>query len=110
MHMAAGGTSREELIGGLDRGLLVTRFHYTNPVQSKRAVVTGMTRDGTFLVEDGRVVAPVRNLRYTHSYVDALAQVSAVGNERRCLEGFLGAVVVPAIRIDAWTFTSATEH
>jgi predicted Zn-dependent protease len=110
MHMAAGGTSRDELIGGLDRGLLVTRFHYTNPVQSKRAVVTGMTRDGTFLVEDGRVVAPVRNLRYTHSYVDALAQVSAVGNERRCLEGFLGAVVVPAIRIDAWTFTSATEH
>jgi predicted Zn-dependent protease len=108
MQMAAGDSSRDELLGGLDRGLLVTRFHYTNPVQSKRALVTGMTRDGTFLVEDGRIVGPVRNLRYTHSYVDALADVSAVGAERRCLEGFLGAVVVPAVRIDAWTFTSAT--
>ncbi len=110
MQLEAGSTSREELIGGLDRGLLVTRFHYTNPVQPKRAVVTGMTRDGTFLVEGGRIVGPVRNLRYTQSYVDALAGVSAVATERRCLVGFLGAVVVPAIRVDAWTFTSATEH
>ena len=110
MQLEAGTTSSEELIGGLDRGLLVTRFHYTNPVQPKRAVVTGMTRDGTFLVEGGRIVGPVRNLRYTQSYVDALAGVSAVGAERRCLVGFLGAVVVPTIRIDSWTFTSATEH
>jgi predicted Zn-dependent protease len=110
MQMSAGTASRTELLGGLDRGLLVTRFHYTNPVQPKRAVVTGMTRDGTFLVEGGRVVGPVRNLRYTQSYVDALAGVSAVSGERRCLMGFLGAVVVPAVRIDAWTFTSATEH
>ena len=110
MQMAAGATSRDELVGGLDRGLLVTRFHYTNPIQPKRAVVTGMTRDGTFLVEGGEIVGPVRNLRYTQSYVDALAGVAAVGSERRCLVGFLGAVVVPAIRIEGWTFTSATEH
>jgi predicted Zn-dependent protease len=88
----------------------VTRFHYTNPVQPKRAVVTGMTRDGTFLVEGGRIVGPVRNLRYTQSYVDALAGVVAVGESRACLTGFLGAVVVPGVRIEAWTFTSATEH
>jgi predicted Zn-dependent protease len=110
MQLAAGDASHEELIGGLDRGLLVTRFHYTNPIQPKRAVVTGMTRDGTFLVEGGRVVGPVLNLRYTHSYVDALGAVAAVGAERRCLVGFLGAAVVPAIRLDSWTFTSATEH
>jgi predicted Zn-dependent protease len=110
MQLEAGSTPREELIGGLDRGLLVTRFHYTNPVQPKRAVVTGMTRDGTFLVEGGRIVGPVRNLRYTQSYVDSLAGVEAIGIERKCLAGFLGAVVVPAVRIGAWTFTSATEH
>ncbi len=110
MLMAAGATPREELVEGLDRGLLVTRFHYTNPVHPKLAIVTGMTRDGTFLVEGGKIVGPVRNLRFTQSYLDALARVAAVGRERKTLRGFLGASVVPALRIDAWTFTGATEH
>ena len=110
MLMAAGSTPRKELIGGLDRGLLVTRFHYTNPVHPKLGIVTGMTRDGTFLVEGGRIVAPVRNLRFTQSYLQAIAAVSAVASERRTLKGFLGGVVVPAVRIDGFTFTGATEH
>jgi len=110
MVMSAGTSSREELIGGLERGLLVTRFHYTNPVHPKLCVITGMTRDGTFLVEDGKLVGPVRNLRYTMSYLDALAGVSAVGSERKTLKGFLGGVVVPAVRIDGWSFTGTTEH
>ena len=50
----------------------MTRFHYTNPVHPKLAIVTGMTRDGTFLVEGGRIVGPVRNLRFTQSYLEAL--------------------------------------
>ena len=110
MVMSPGTASREELIGGLDRGLLVTRFHYTNPVHPKLCVITGMTRDGTFLVEGGRIVGPVRNLRYTQSYLDALAGVAAVGRDRRTLKGFLGGVVVPAVRIDGWSFTGTTEH
>jgi PmbA protein len=110
MVMEAGASSREELIGGLDRGLLVTRFHYTNPVHPKLAIVTGMTRDGTFLVEDGRIVGPVKNLRYTQSYLEALAGTVAVAAERRTLKGFLGGVVVPAVRIEGWTFTGGTEH
>jgi len=110
MVMSPGTSSREELIGGLDRGLLVTRFHYTNPVHPKLCIITGMTRDGTFLVEGGRIVGPVRNLRYTQSYLDALAGVAAVGRDRRTLKGFLGGVVVPAVRIDGWTFTGTTEH
>ena len=108
--MTAGTTPREELIAGMDRGLLVTRFHYTNPVHPKLAIVTGMTRDGTFLVEGGRIVAPVRNLRFTQSYLDAIAGVTAVGRERKTLKGFLGSAVVPALRIDGWTFTGTTEH
>jgi PmbA protein len=110
MLLGAGTASREELIGGIDRGLLVTRFHYTNPVHPKLAIVTGMTRDGTFLVEGGRVVGPVKNLRYTQSYLEALAGVEAVGSERRCLRGLLGGAVVPALRIASWTFTGGTEH
>ncbi len=108
--MAAGSSSREELIAGLDRGLLVTRFHYTNPVHPKLAIVTGMTRDGTFLVEGGRIVGPVRNLRFTQSYLDAVAGVVAVARERKTLKGFLGGAVVPALRLDGWTFTGTTEH
>jgi PmbA protein len=72
--------------------------------------VTGMTRDGTFLVEGGRIVGPVRNLRFTQSYLDALAGVEAIGRERRCLRGFLGGSVVPDVRVSAFTFTGATEH
>ena len=109
MAMAPGEATLEELIGGLDRGLLVTRFHYTNPVHPKRVVVTGMTRDGTFLVEGGRIVGPVRNLRFTMSYLDALAGVEAVGRERRTLRGMLGGCTVPAVRLASFSFTGATR-
>ncbi len=108
--MAGGSASREELIGELDRGLLVTRFHYTNPVHPKLAIVTGMTRDGTFLVEGGRILGPVKNLRFTQSYLDAIAGTVAVARERKTLKGFLGGVVVPAIRLESWSFTGTTEH
>jgi predicted Zn-dependent protease len=110
MVMSPGEATRDELIGGLERGLLVTRFHYTNPVHPKLAIVTGMTRDGTFLVEGGRIVGPVRNLRYTQSYLAALAGTTAVGLDRRTLKGDFGGVLVPAIRVDGWTFTGTTEH
>jgi PmbA protein len=108
MVMAPGDASFDELVGGLDRGLLVTRFHYTNPVHSKKVIITGMTRDGTFLVEDGEIVGPVRNLRFTMSYLDALANVEAVSAERRCVRGFLGASVVPSLRLSSFSFTGAT--
>ena len=110
MSMAAGRTPREELIGGLERGLLVTRFHYTNVVHPKQVVITGMTRDGLFLVEGGRVTAPVRNLRFTQDYLAALAGVEAVSVERRALEGFLGTALVPALRLASFGFTGTTEH
>ena len=110
MVMAAGSTPRAALAGELERGLLVTRFHYTNPVHPKLAIVTGMTRDGTFLVEGGRIVGPVRNLRFTQSYLAALAGTVAVGSERRTLKGDFGGVLVPPVRIEGWTFTGATEH
>jgi PmbA protein len=108
MVMSAGDASMEELVGGLERGLLVTRFHYTNPVHSKKVIITGMTRDGTFLVEGGRIVGPVRNLRFTMSYLDALANVEAVSRDRRCVRGFLGGSVVPSVRLSSFSFTGAT--
>jgi predicted Zn-dependent protease len=108
MSMAAGTASRDELIGGLERGLLVTRFHYTNVLHPKQVVITGMTRDGLFLVEGGQVTAPVRDMRFTQGYLDALAAVEAVGAERRAVEGFLGTSVVPPLRIGSFSFTGTT--
>jgi predicted Zn-dependent protease len=109
LSMAAGTTPRDELIGGLDRGLLVTRFWYTNVVHPKQVIITGMTRDGVFLIEDGRITSPVRNLRFTQNYLDALTAVDAVSRERRAVEGFLGTAVVPALRIGSFSFTGTTE-
>jgi len=107
---AEGEADVDQMIASTEHGLLVTRFHYTNPVHPKLAIITGMTRDGTFLVEGGRIVGPVKNLRFTQSYLDALACTVGVARERRTLRGFLGGVVVPAIRLEAWTFTGTTEH
>ena len=64
--------------------------------------------DGTVLVEGGRIVGPVRNLRFTESYLDVLAGVDAVSRERRCVRGFLGGSVVPAVRVSSFTFTGVT--
>jgi predicted Zn-dependent protease len=74
-------------------------------------VVTGMTRDGTFLVERGEIAYPVKNLRFTQSYVDALNGVEAIGRERRLLMGFVNVArdSLPALKLSRFNFTGATE-
>jgi predicted Zn-dependent protease len=108
--MAAGDDgSVDDLVAGCERGLAVTRFHYTNVVQPLETVLTGMTRDGTFLVEDGRVVGAVRNLRFTQSILEALARVDAVSTETGyASELFFGGSRCPGLRLPAFTFTSTT--
>ena len=108
-RLVAGEASLDELVGGLERGLLVTRFHYTNAVHALSTTITGMTRDGTFLVEDGRVVGGVRNLRFTQSVLDALSGVEAVGRDTALGSEFGGAVRVPALRLSRFHFSSATS-
>lgn len=108
LRLAPGTVDRDTLAQGIDRGLWVTRFHYVNIADPKRAILTGMTRDGTFLIEHGQVTRPVRNLRFTQSVPEALNQVRAVASSTRTIESFFGADVVPAVCIDGFTFTSAT--
>ncbi|HSJ57161.1 MAG TPA: TldD/PmbA family protein, partial [Anaerolineae bacterium] len=74
-----GEATLEEMIAGTERGIYVTRFHYTRPVEPRRVVVTGMTRDGTFLIENGEIAYPVKNLRFTQSYLEALNGVESIG-------------------------------
>jgi predicted Zn-dependent protease len=111
MHLAMlpGQTPQADLVAGLERGLLVTRFHYTNLVNLMDTTITGMTRDGTFWVEDGEVVGAVRNLRFTQSILDALSSVRAVGAETElAAEDGYGAARAPALAIDRFSFSSAT--
>jgi len=109
LFMAAGKSSLDEMIRSTERGLLVTRFHYTNIADPAHAVLTGLTRDGTFLVENGRISRPVRNLRFTESMTDAFSAVEALCAERSLEPAILGAILVPAVKISSFTFTGATE-
>jgi predicted Zn-dependent protease len=104
------GGALEDLVAGVERGLLVTRFHYTNVVNAVHTTITGMTRDGTFLVEDGRVTRAVRNLRFTQSILEALSGVEAVSSETAyASELFFGGARCPGLRLPAFTFTSTTS-
>jgi predicted Zn-dependent protease len=109
MFMAPGDKAVEEMIKSTERGLYITRFWYTRLVHPRDCVITGMTRDGLWLIENGQLTDPVKNLRFTQSYVEALAGVEMVGREARLFMSEFGPVVrVPALKIKAFTFTGST--
>ena len=109
--MSTGDSSVEEMVAGTDRGLLVTRFHYANIVNPLESSITAMTRDGTFLIEGGEVVGPVRNLRFTQSILGALSEVSAIGREAELAsEFFFSASLVPALKVESFHFSGVSDH
>jgi PmbA protein len=109
VFMAPGDVPRDELIAGVKRGVYVTRFHYINPVHPKKAILTGMTKDGTFLIEDGRISRPVLNFRFTQSIPEAFSDVRAASATTKLLPGeFVGAYRVPAVRLGSFNFTGVT--
>jgi PmbA protein len=111
LFLAGGDASVEDMVRGTSRGLLVTRFHYANVVHPKEAVITGMTRDGTWLIEDGEIRQPVRNFRFTQSVIDALRDVQAVGRDTElAAEFFFTASRVPALKISSFQFTGVSDH
>jgi len=110
MIVGAGDATEAEMIRSMRRGLVVTRFHYVRIVHPSRSIITGMTRDGTYLVEDGEIVAPVRNLRFTQSVLGALAGIEQIGRARERVgdERGFAAVTTPALLTRDFRFTSAT--
>ena len=110
MVVARGEESLEQLVAGVERGLLVSQFHYTNAIDPKELLLTGMTRNGTFLIENGRVGRPVTNLRFTQSLIEALAGLSGVGRDVEVAGAlFDGEIVTPPLRLERFRFTSATD-
>jgi len=105
MFLAPGSATVEDMIASTDRGLLVTRFHYTNVIHPLLTVITGMTRDGTFLIEGGKITKPVKNLRFTESVLQALSNVEMIGKDL----SLQGMAAVPAIKVRSFRFTGTTE-
>jgi PmbA protein len=113
--LAGGGAADEaELCAPIERGVYVTRLWYANVVRPKETLITAVTRDGTFLIEDGRVMRPLRDLRLTDSVLNILSRTTALSRDQ-ILTGdgefygrrFAFGVVCPAIRTDAARFTGA---
>ena len=111
--LETGSTPRAEMLKKLGRGLWIRRFHYVNGLlDTHQALMTGLTRDGTFLVRDGKVAGAVKNLRFTQSMLEAFSQVAAVSKERQRVgdpaQGF-SSVVTPAVVLRGFTFTGQTK-
>ena len=102
----AGDTPPESMISACERALVITRFWYVRPVHPLTTIITGMTRDGTFLAAGGRVVRPVRDLRFTQSIVGALADVRGIGPERLAVRGYAGATLAPWMHLGSFAFSS----
>lgn len=110
--MAGGNTSVEEMIRGTERGLLVTRLWYIRPVDPRTILFTGLTRDGTFLIENGRITTAVKNLRWNESPIFLLNNIEAMSEPVRVTaseDGDGGAVMVPAVKARDFTFTSLSD-
>lgn len=111
LFLNPGDKSREELIASVARGILVTRFWYTRVVHPLHVMMTGLTRDGTFLIENGQVTLPVKNLRFTTSYLDVLKNTRAVGRETKLMhdERTEMSFRASALVVDGFNFTGVTQ-
>jgi len=107
LFMKPGETPKADLMADIKRGIWVTRFWYVRVVQPKASVITGMTREGTFLIENGKITRPVKDLRFTQSILEALNGTLAISRSTKLqVSEYLGASRVPAVRLKAFTFTS----
>lgn len=107
--MEGNKASVEEMIRSTERGLLVTRLWYIREVDPYQKILTGMTRDGTFWIEDGKVHHGVRNLRFNQSVIEMLNQVEMMGPPQRAAGEESFEMVVPAMRVRDFSFSSLTK-
>jgi len=110
--LGSGERGPAELIGSVERGVLVTDFWYTRILDPRTQVVTGLTRNGVWLIEDGRIVRPVTNLRFTQSFLGALGPgaVRGIGADRAVILGGWDSIfLVPSLHLESWNFTGGAK-
>jgi predicted Zn-dependent protease len=113
LFIGSGDAEMADLMKAVKRGLLVTRFHYINGLlDTRKALFTGMTRDGTFLIENGKITKAVKNLRFNDSMLRAYSNVEALTQKRGIAGrnwGGIGSITAPTVLIRDFKFTGATE-
>ncbi|MGA9597899.1 MAG: TldD/PmbA family protein [Acidimicrobiia bacterium] len=113
MFLEEGETSVEDMIASVERGLYVSTFNYCRVLDPKALTVTGLTRNGTFMIENGKITGAVTNLRFTQSFVDALSQgrIHAIGNDARFADSEFGPgmLYVPSLHLESWNFTGGAS-
>ncbi len=109
--LAPGTSSLDQLIASTAHGILVTRFWYNRVVDARRTIITGMTRDGTFLIQDGRLTRGLRNLRFNESVLEVLARAEGAGRDAEpTVFDYVGnCVVAPALKVRDFHFTGVTR-
>ncbi len=109
LFLEEGTTSVDEMIASVERGLYVSTFNYCRVLDPKALAVTGLTRNGTFMIENGKITGAVTNMRFTQSFVAALGQgrVHAIGNDGRFADSEFGPGMthVPSLHLEGWNFT-----
>ena len=114
LQMVGGNSTRDQLIASVERGVLITRFHYTNTPDPRAATMTGTTRDGTFLIEDGKIARALANVRYTMSALDLFAGIELLGPQRLARDWWssngMGSIYcyVPPIAVSRATITGSS--
>jgi len=98
----------EDLIKGTERGILVTQFHYTNLLKPQTVEMTGMTRNGTFMIENGKITFPIKNMRFTQSAVEAFNNVEAISGNTIPVSAW-GPMACPSFRLSNFNFSSSTK-
>jgi predicted Zn-dependent protease len=108
LQMHAGDRSEADLIGSVDRGVYVTRLHYVNGLlDTRRATTTGMTRDGAFMIEDGRLGRGVKNARFTVHLLEVLSRLEGITAERATIPAWwndVGSLTVPGALVRGFSF------
>ena len=111
--VGAGGLSVDELVAGVERGVYVSTFNYCRVLDPKTLVVTGLTRNGTFMIENGEITGPITNMRFTQSFVDAFGpnRVQGIGNDARYADCEFDPLLVhaPSMHLASWNFTGGAE-
>jgi len=112
-YMSGGDSTMDDMIASTERGLLLTRFWYIRGVDPRTILFTGLTRDGTFLIENGEISHPVKNFRWNESPIFMLNNIEMMGEPVRISasesSGLTDAVVVPPLKVRDFTFTSLSD-
>ena len=113
VFVGGGEASVESLVAGVERGIYVSTFNYCRVLDPKTLVVTGLTRNGTFMIENGRITDPVTNLRFTQSFIDAWGDGNVLGiaDDARFADSEFGATFIhaPSMHLRSWNFTGGAD-